>query len=144
MRLILKRWRSDKRQDLLLDQWNFRGAISHSKRSSWTNWIQCNSIIEKKNSQIFIFLIGENLIKFIGKTTWKGLNADQWQSIQNEGDKKNTYTFYINSVTGAPLYYEMFGYDSLLGSHYDKYYVEYFNFNTDEIDPSVFAINSST
>jgi len=80
---------------------------------------------------------------FIGKTTWKGLNADQWQSIQNEGDKKNTYTFYINSVTGAPLYYEMFGYDSLLGSHYDKYYVEYFNFNTDEIDPSVFAINSS-
>ena len=60
-----------------------------------------------------------------------------------EGDKKNTYTFYINSKTGAPAFYEMDGYDSLLGSHYDKYYIEYFNFNPDEdISPSVFAITT--
>ncbi len=37
----------------------------------------------------------------------------------------------------------MIGYDTLLGSHFDKYYVEYFNFNTEEIDPSTFAISSS-
>jgi len=81
---------------------------------------------------------------FIGETTWKGISVDQWQSVVQEGDKKNTYTFYINSKTGAPAYYEMIGYDSLLGSHYDKYYIEYFNYNpTDDIPPTVFAITTS-
>ena len=37
----------------------------------------------------------------------------------------------------------MIGYDSLLGSHYDRYYVEYYNFNTDDISPTVFAIQNS-
>lgn len=37
----------------------------------------------------------------------------------------------------------MIGYDSLLGSHYDRYYVEYFNFETEEISPSVFAITTN-
>lgn len=80
--------------------------------------------------------------EFLGKTTWKGYNADQWQSITVEGDKKNTYTMFVNSVTGEPLYYEMIGYDSLLGSHYDKYYVEYFKFSTAEISPTIFAIDT--
>jgi C1A family cysteine protease len=81
--------------------------------------------------------------EFLGKTTWKGFNADQWQSVTVEGDKKNTYTMYVNSVTGEPLYYEMIGYDSLLGSHYDKYYVEYFKFSKAVISPKIFAINTS-
>ena len=50
---------------------------------------------------------------------------------------------YVNYVTGEPLYYEMIGYDSLLGSHYDKYYLEYYGFKTADIDPSVFAITTS-
>jgi len=83
------------------------------------------------------------LKKFIGKTAWKGFNADQWQLITTEGDKKNTYTMYVNTVTGEPLYYEMIGYDSLLGSHYDRYYVEYFKYSEDPISPDVFLISSS-
>lgn len=80
---------------------------------------------------------------FIGEGTWKGYAVDQWQSVDQQGDKKSTYTFYVNTQTGEPLYYEMIGYDSLLGSHYDRYYVEYYNFNTDPISPSVFAITTS-
>jgi hypothetical protein len=80
---------------------------------------------------------------FIGEATWKNYNVDQWQLITQEGDKKNTYTFYVDQKSGNPLYYEMIGYDSLLGSHYDRYYVEYFNFDVNEISPSVFAIPSS-
>ncbi|CAF0723202.1 unnamed protein product [Brachionus calyciflorus] len=80
---------------------------------------------------------------YIGVATWKSYSVDKWETVVQEGDKKNTYTFYINIKTGEPLYYEMIGYDTLLGSHYDKYYIEYFNFNTDEISPSVFAITTS-
>ena len=56
---------------------------------------------------------------------------------------KETNSTRIHAVTGEPVYYEIIGYDSLLGSHYDRYYVEYFNFNTNPIDPSVFAISTS-
>jgi hypothetical protein len=36
----------------------------------------------------------------------------------------------------------MKGYNSLLGSHYDHYYLEYDDYDVDDIDPSVFNINS--
>ena len=80
---------------------------------------------------------------FIGEGSWKGYSVDQWQSTTQEGDKKNTYTFYLDTKTGNPLFYEMIGYDTLLGSHYDRYYVEYFNFKTDDISPTIFAIPDS-
>ena len=67
----------------------------------------------------------------------------KYQSVVQEGDKTNTYNYYINSITGFPVFYEMFGYDTLIGSHYDKYYIEYFNFKTEPIDPTVFAITTS-
>lgn len=79
---------------------------------------------------------------FIGEGTWKGYSTDQWQSVVTEGTKKNTYTLFLDSKTGNPLFYEMIGYDTLLGSHYDRYYIEYYNFNTDEISPTVFAITT--
>lgn len=80
---------------------------------------------------------------YLGPMDWKGITVDQYQSVVIEGDKTNTYNYYINSITGYPVYYEMFGYDSLIGSHYDKYYIEYFNFKTQPIDPTVFAISTS-
>ena len=46
--------------------------------------------------------------------------------------RKNSYTF-IASIEGdavKPKHYEMIGYNSLLGSHYDRYYVTYSNFMT--------------
>lgn len=79
---------------------------------------------------------------FIGQANWKGITTDVYQAVNNEGDKKNTYSYYVNSVTGAPVYYEMIGYDTLLGSHYDRYYIEYFNFDTTPVDPSTFAIST--
>lgn len=78
----------------------------------------------------------------VGKTNYKGMSVDQFQFVSYEGDKKNTYNFYANSITGYPVYYEMIGYDSLLGSHYDRYYIEYYNFKTDSIPSGVFSINT--
>ena len=34
----------------------------------------------------------------------------------------------------------MYGYDSLLGSHFDKYYVDYSNFNAGPIPESAFYV----
>ena len=62
-----------------------------------------------------------------------------WQMIQWNGHKKNTYTMTVKAANGdggawVTVRYEMFGYDSLLGSHYDKYYLDYFNFLPDVSD----------
>ena len=42
-----------------------------------------------------------------------------------------------------PIYYLMMGYDSLLGSHYDKYEVLYETYTTGPIDPKMFDIQDS-
>ena len=42
----------------------------------------------------------------------------------------STYTWASSVSDGRPVRYEMMGYDSLLGSHYDKYYVDYKTFNS--------------
>ena len=46
------------------------------------------------------------------------------------GTKVNRYRLYVNLVTEAPVYYEMYGYDSLLGSHFDIYKIEYSDYQT--------------
>ena len=42
----------------------------------------------------------------------------------------NKYTMWVKTVEGVtvPVHYEMRGYNNLLGSHYDHYYVDYENF----------------
>ena len=69
-----------------------------------------------------------------------------WQLIKWNGHKKNTYTMMVKSCSRddldwIPVRYEMFGYDSLLGSHYDKYYLEYSNFLAD-VDDNEFKLPS--
>lgn len=59
------------------------------------------------------------------------------------GYKKNTYTLWVtraeSSASVTPVHYEMMGYNSLLGSHYDKYIVEYKEVSP-QVDPKVFAL----
>ena len=53
------------------------------------------------------------------------------------GTKVNTYTLHVSKDTREPKYYEMMGYDSLFGSHYDKYTITYDTYTT-KYDDSVF------
>lgn len=64
------------------------------------------------------------------------------------GYKKNTYTLWVTraerAANGAegpvlPVHYEMMGYNTLLGSHYDKYLVDYKDFST-HVDPKIFTL----
>lgn len=54
-----------------------------------------------------------------------------WQNVTTWGKKRNVYTLWVtNSSRGpVPVHYEMRGFNSLLGSHYDKYEVSYHKFS---------------
>lgn len=66
----------------------------------------------------------------------RGQNCSVWVNVVMEGYKKNTYTMYT-SVTNPvqPVHYKMMGYDTLLGSHYDEYDLEYEDYS-DQMPPS--------
>lgn len=79
----------------------------------------------------------------LGPADWRGISCEMYQSVDQVGNKKSTYTYYINSATKHPVHYEMFGYDTLIGSHFDKYTIDYFNYDEEPIDPATFRITDS-
>lgn len=54
-----------------------------------------------------------------------GENCTVFYKVVKVEGRKNSYKFYQNTKTGAPIRYEIVGYDTLLGSHYDRYYFDY-------------------
>lgn len=50
----------------------------------------------------------------------------------------STYTLYYGEETKAPVKYTMFGYNSLFGSHYDEYVVQYKSFQPNTAKASAF------
>uniref|UniRef100_A0A6Q2XRF9 Peptidase C1A papain C-terminal domain-containing protein n=1 Tax=Esox lucius TaxID=8010 RepID=A0A6Q2XRF9_ESOLU len=79
---------------------------------------------------------------------YEGTLCEVWQNVTTVGNKKNTYTLWVTRPEGGvmggaepprPVHYEMMGYNTLLGSHYDKYLVDYKMFSS-EFDPKVFAL----
>lgn len=77
-----------------------------------------------------------------------GSLCEVWQNVTTVGYKKNTYTLWVTRAAkstdgregpSTPLHYEMMGYNTLLGSHYDKYMVDYNVFST-HVDSNVFSL----
>ena len=68
-----------------------------------------------------------SLFQLIGHGRMDEHDCDIYQMINKVGQKKNTYTLWVTKTGdfSVPVRYEMMGYDSLLGSHYDKYLVDY-------------------
>jgi len=61
-----------------------------------------------------------------------------------EGGKRNVYTLWQSVDSQLPVRYEMFGYDNLLGSHYDKYYIDYLHIDVQKsLDDSIFTTPAS-
>lgn len=61
-----------------------------------------------------------------------GVQAQQWTRMEQDEEKVSKYIMWIKwkvdskgSKIPVPVYYEMKGYNSLLGSHYDHYYITY-------------------
>lgn len=63
--------------------------------------------------------------KMVTKVQTEG-DCEAWEYRVTVGQKDNKYMFILRrdaEKNAIPIYYLMFGYDSLLGSHYDKYEV---------------------
>ena len=69
--------------------------------------------------------------------------CERWEYAITYGDKSNKYVFWLTRDPNSnpiPVQYLMNGYDSLLGSHYDKYEVYYRNYRSADIEPDVFEL----
>ncbi|CAH0753422.1 unnamed protein product [Bemisia tabaci] len=84
--------------------------------------------------------------KFIGQDIVDGTPVDKWRYVESDGHKVSKYTAWVRyervngSKTPIPVRYEMNGYNSLLGSHFDHYYLSYDSYTTESPDPDVFII----
>jgi len=76
----------------------------------------------------------------LGQEFKNGDNCDKWRKEETIGEKVNRYTMWIRDVEGVPIpvHYEMRGFNNLLGSHYDHYYVSYYKFSSETPEGSVF------
>ncbi|KAF3707665.1 SH3 domain-binding protein 5 [Channa argus] len=86
--------------------------------------------------------------QFLRMEYYAGSLCEVWQNVTIVGYKKNTYTLWLTSSKKnedgevqppTPIHYEMMGYNTLLGSHYDRYLVDYTEFST-QVDPNVFSL----
>ncbi|XP_005529723.1 PREDICTED: digestive cysteine proteinase 1-like [Pseudopodoces humilis] len=79
--------------------------------------------------------------KFLREEYYEGRYCAVWQNVTRWAQKKNVYTLWVtNSSCGvAPVHYEMRGYNTLLGSHYDKYEIAYTDFDN-SYPPSIFNL----
>lgn len=69
-----------------------------------------------------------------------GKDCDVWKMKKVIGQKRNVYTMYVEQRTEVPVRYIMEGYDTLLGSHFDKYYLDYSDYVVGVISPEIFNI----
>ncbi len=67
-----------------------------------------------------------------------GVQTNVWQMKTVNYTRANTYTMFVEAATGKPKRYEMHGYNTLTGSHYDKYYLDYSDMNTNFSSDEVF------
>ncbi|XP_026499984.2 digestive cysteine proteinase 1 [Vanessa tameamea] len=87
--------------------------------------------------------------KFIGSETMQDSDTSKWRMVQTVGDKINKYTMWVKfrkslrgEAVAIPVRYEMKGFNSLLGSHYDHYYIDYSDYDVNDIDQDVFHVDS--
>ncbi|KAK1118855.1 hypothetical protein K0M31_014626 [Melipona bicolor] len=88
----------------------------------------------------------------IGEEIVNGLLCEKWRLEQQVDEKLNKYTLWIrykksthvpNYKEPIPVKYEMRGFNSLLGSHYDHYYIDYDWYSSETPSSEVFEITTN-
>jgi len=86
--------------------------------------------------------------ELVGDDLKNGQECQKWQKLVEIEQKISKYTMWLKVVPSSlgkeglaiPVHYEMRGYNSLLGSHYDHYYLSYDNFSPEVPEDSVFDL----
>lgn len=118
---------------------------------SYTSTEVCLQVNGTKEDAIEIQSILPNTKDFTLETTeiFNGVQCDKFVLEQTIGSKRNLYTLWVrykpspkypSSRMPIPVRYEMKGYNTLLGSHYDHYYLDYDEYSHEDIDNEVFEI----
>ncbi|XP_023327352.1 digestive cysteine proteinase 1 [Eurytemora carolleeae] len=106
------------------------------------NAIDCFQVNGTKDMQVDAQSMLPDLSGFqlLGSEYKMNMECQKWQKKEVIGEKVNKYTMWVREVEGVtiPVHYEMRGYNSLLGSHYDHYFLTYENFSEEVPDSSVF------
>ncbi|XP_029022106.1 digestive cysteine proteinase 2 [Betta splendens] len=133
-----------------VSDWGVSFKISPETTEVEQNVMKCFQINGTKNETVTPQAVLPDVqgFKFLRMEYYSGYLSEVWQNVTIVGNKKNTYTLWVSrsesSADGTdtpptPLHYEMMGYNTLLGSHYDKYLVDYKDFST-KVDPKVFFL----
>lgn len=81
-----------------------------------------------------------------------GQTCDKFVLTDVIGEKRNVYTLWVRyrkspkypaSLQPIPVRYEMRGFNSLLGSHYDHYYLDYETYSHEDIPAEVFTVDEA-
>ncbi|EDV28492.1 uncharacterized protein TRIADDRAFT_36902 [Trichoplax adhaerens] len=107
----------------------------------FTNVRQCFSIKGSKAAPVTPQAILPDLSKFskTGTKTYNKIKCDVWTYKNKQMGRVNTYTMYVTQGSKpSPVHYIMEGYDSLLGSHYDEYKLDYKNYKAGKIADNMF------
>ncbi|XP_018569133.1 digestive cysteine proteinase 1 [Anoplophora glabripennis] len=116
------------------------------------NAITCLQVNGTEENKIVPQTILPSLVGFecAGSETIDGVLTEKWALTQTVGQKVNKYTMWIfykpdpnneNIKLAVPKRYEMRGFNSLLGSHYDHYFLEYDFYDINEIPKDTFEID---
>lgn len=82
---------------------------------------------------------------------FRGWRCDKFVFQETIGHKRNHYTMWVRYVKSPkypssrqpiPVRYEMRGYNTLLGSHYDHYFLDYDSYTHDDIPDDVFEVDA--
>ena len=93
------------------------------------NQMNCFAVNGSQDSPIDVQPILPDLSGFElrGNDKIHDCDCQKWQKQEQIGHKLNKYTIWLkveNDVT-VPVHYEMKGFNTLLGSHYDHYFLRY-------------------
>ncbi|XP_075765253.1 digestive cysteine proteinase 2-like [Pelodiscus sinensis] len=96
------------------------------------NVVKCFQLNGTKESPVTLQTVfpDTNGFKFLREEYYRGQYCSVWQDVSDWGKKKNIYTLWVTNAScgWTPVRYEMRGFNSLLGSHYDKYEIDYSGF----------------
>jgi len=121
---------------------------------SVTNELTCFEVNGTADSKVEAQSIIPNPtgFKYAGKEVVNGQISNKYVLEETKGQKVNKYSYWVRILpstedpsleTGIPIKYEMKGYNTLLGSHYDHYYLQYDWFSSEQISQDIFNVPES-